>query len=203
MIINLYPDNCKDYLFFHNWIKGRELAIINPQEYTDYIHQGLNATHRNRFNYSVKNGYSSRQFNWNFRNEHLQDIYNINISSRERQGRPMTEAYFNYPLLQSTDTECTEHRKIFIACTKNEKIYAYCELYLIGEMSEISTILGHKNYLKDGIMINLQVAIVEISRSNNIKALVYYEMDSGTEGLKYWKRASGYKPIKLTEHLIP
>lgn len=194
MNVNLHPDDCKDYHFFSDWIKGKLLAVHDLQT-------KFNSTARNRLNYCKKLGYNTHGEGLGSRNSNLPDIYEINTSAEERQGKPMNPAYFEYPKEVVFNEFCQHHYFDFIGVfhPDTKKMVAYTELYFIGEFVNISRILGHKDYLKDGIMLYLIELTINLCKYNDTKALIYNQWESGTEGLKYFKHSTGFKPMQISE----
>lgn len=197
MKLNLYPDECAHYVFFRDWIPGKELAVI---DFTDYNPdekisiQYFNATARNRAAYCVRKGYRSLT-GWENRNERLDDLFKINTSKDIRQGRRLPDNYFDFPKTTIPGNQCPKHHIDFIGIEdKDGTLVAYCELYIIGEYAHISRILGHYDHLKNGIMLLLMQRIILVCISNKIKGLCYYLWNSGGEGLRYFKHSTGFKP---------
>jgi len=196
MNVNFHPDNCKHYQFFHDWLiqnNSKQLAVHNLQ-------MRFNATARNRLKYAIKNDYRVHR-GWDIRNNHLDDVYQVNISKGERQGRKMGEGYFNYPeKIIFKIPQCDKHYVEFFGClTDQGTLVGYIEAYFIGEMVEISRILGHAEHMKNGVMLLLMDDLIDYSKSINARCIVYYLWDSGTLGLQYWKHSTGFRPIYLQE----
>jgi len=64
----------------------------------------------------------------------------------------------------------------------------------MGELMNISTIIGHHAYLNDGIMLLLMEQIQHTAEAMGVKAITYGTWDSGTEGLRHWKHSVGFEP---------
>lgn len=194
MIVNLKPDECQHYKFFKDWIVGKRLAVHD-------LTTPSNATARNRLSYCRRKGYTTLK-GWDERNQRLSDLYEINTSAKERQGKPMNPAYFDpvQPIL--FNEQCKFHHVEWYGVqTIGWKLVGYVEAYFIGEMVNISRILGHADYLKDGIMLLLIEELISDCVYQNVKAVVYNEWDSGTAGLQYFKHSTGFREMELTESI--
>ena len=86
------------------------------------------------------------------RDDYLDDIYAINTSMPERQGRPMAEAYLHRlaPQRPLPDFPCPRHALRQYGVLRDGHLYAYAWVYVIGEMCLFSTILGHGEHMKAG-----------------------------------------------------
>jgi hypothetical protein len=96
-------------LTFKEFLQCDDVCFIDLAEIRDvdeFIIQRWAATQRNRLRYSVKKGYSTRLITLQERNDHLQDIHEINISADVRQGKPMAQNYKDYPKAYTTEGSC-------------------------------------------------------------------------------------------------
>ncbi len=128
------------------------VAIINVPKSIDLYLKDIGGKSRNMNKKAEKNNISCTKFNWN---DKLDDIFDINTSSLNRQGRVMDKSYTNYPLKINTIKE-DDFAIIFIGAFVNTKLIGYIELYNYGNFTMINRILGHKDYLKFGVM-NLMI----------------------------------------------
>ena len=86
--LNLHPDNCKEYHFWNDYIQKHDnIACVILSEKTT-----LNSTGRNLRNKAIRLGYKCTILTYEERNNLLQDIHEINISSLYRQGKRMKES---------------------------------------------------------------------------------------------------------------
>ena len=192
-IVNLKASDCCDrWHFYRKWLPGKVLAV-----HTVGVSQ-FNATARNRLNYCMKLGYTASSKDWNEWNDHREDVFKINTSASERQGNPMNPAYFDYPDEKHIENNCY-HSYRLVVVEYGGVWYAYSILHAMGELMNISTILGHADHLKDGIMLLLMQEIIKLAESLNVKYIDYNLWDSGTKGLQYWKHSTGFKPMELKE----
>lgn len=152
---------------------------------------------RRKVRRALRSGYVFEEID---RRNYLDDIYAINTSMQERQGRPMTGAYLErpkpYPPLPTF--ECPRHQLKTYGVLKDSTLVAYTWVYQIGEMCLFSTILGHGAHLNEGIMFLL---IAESLRRLTAEAGTRYAMYnmhwSGTEGLRFFKERMGFAPYRV------
>jgi len=204
MLINLIPNHdCKLYNEWSSLIASeRKWAVLDLSRFTDiedYIMKGMNPTARNRFRFSSKHGFISMVAGNALRNECLDAIHEINNSAEIRQGRIMSKSYRDYPVAYTSEPTCTDHYSNWIFCFIENKLLAYITSNHCGELSAASQILGHADHLHSGIMLNVWVKFVEVCLQRGTKFILYGEIDSGTEGLQYWKHSVGLTHIKLEE----
>ncbi len=147
---------------------------------------------RRKVRHAIKLGYEFAPFEFD---ECIDDVYEINTSKAERQGRPMTQSYRERPGARGRSPEqaCRRHRNGWFGVFREGKLLAYTNIPQCGEMMLFSTILGHGDHMDDGIMYLLIWETVKLhhERSGTSYA-VYYLMDSGTEGLQFFKRKMGF-----------
>jgi len=121
---------------------------------------------------------------------YINDMIEINESTPVRQGRPMTELYTNRQLF----IERMQY-KLFYFAVKDEKVYAYLHLRRSGDIIIVNSVLGHADYLKDGIMYLL---FDYMFRTLTKDRLIMYDSFLGnTTGLNYFKRKLGFKPFNI------
>lgn len=195
--VNLHRDSCKHWEFYSRWIVGKNLAVWQPGN-------KWNATAKNRLNFAMRNGYIDYDCNWEAWNLHRDDIFKINTSARVRQHNPMNPAYFDYPEAKMIINTCRDHQYRLVMVRHENTVLSYAVLHIIGELANISTIIGHRDFLKDGIMLPLMNRLQWIAVKSDIKAMTYGEWDSGhnengKNGLQYWKHSVGFQPMTLNE----
>ena len=146
-------------------------------------------------------GCDYRVFEWN---HHLLDIHDINISKEIRCGKPMSPAYLrSAEELRKPWREhaCRYHWTIPYGVFFEGKLLAYTLIKRNKDIALYSTILGHGDYLKHGIMHRMHLAIREHLDQSDIKFIMYAGHESGTEGLKLWKKNLLFQPHQLTTNL--
>jgi hypothetical protein len=130
------------------------------------------------------------------REQWIDDIYAVNVSMAERQGRPMSSAYFDLPSFQPLGEQpCPRHR---ISCygtiAPDEHLVAYLVLHRVGELLLVSQLLDNVAYREDGV--GLMYLLFREAFCDQLEAgpaTVYYNrFDSGTDGLRYFKSKLGF-----------
>ena len=92
------------------------------------------------------------------RNNYIDDIYEINTSATIRQGREMSSGY-----LQKQNSYVNEpNYKYFGIINTDGKLLSYCNIGFYGEFALVVTLLGHKQYLNDGIMYLMMIEFNKI-----------------------------------------
>jgi hypothetical protein len=129
--------------------------------------------------------------------EHLDEIFEINTSKAERQGREMKQSYQERPAprgILGDEQRCPRHREDWFGVfTDDGTLVAYASVPLHGEMMLISIILGHGDHMENGIMNLLVFETVKWHRARSgTEYAVYHLHDSGTEGLQFFKRKMGF-----------
>ncbi|RLC65108.1 MAG: hypothetical protein DRI01_01925 [Chloroflexi bacterium] len=198
-------DYCGDrILFWEKWlVKTRApVAMLLVKEYEDvddYFKRGYNQTARNRLRHARKAGYRCRVMTAEERNDRLDELYEINTSKEIRQGRPMRENYRRYPeKAKEPEFHCKLHfDKLYGCFTKEDKWVGYISGNFCGELAAVAQILGHGDYMKDDFMYLLWYYFIEDIMDNipNVKYVIYSQWLDGTDGLRYWKRSVGLKPV--------
>lgn len=148
------------------------------------------------------------------------DIHDINHSKAVRCGGPMRGAY-NDSLEQMVaeygwtagvkppaPPSCPHHfRKdfgIFVPepgrVSHESRLVGYIGLLRLGDTASYTTILGHGDYLKHGIMFRLHFSVMEWAMSLPLEMdgvrLVYY-LTFYPPSLAVWKRKAGFKEMRL------
>ncbi len=212
--INLKPDQCREYKSWAEYLKdSKDSSVLDLTKFSgpeDYLKRGFNSTARNRLRHSLRNDYFSRLIPWKERTEYLQDIHEINVSRPERQSKPMDAHYLEFPKIITGEAICPNHWGSFVGCLgilpgslyEEMKLYAYITTNFVGEMAAASQILGHGDYLKDGIMLNVWFEFVRLCMERGIKYIVYSRWNDGHDGLRYWKQSVGMEPMILREKQV-
>lgn len=202
--INLHPhEQCREYRAWHEYLSDpKPSAVIELPITYGPIERQWSSTARNRLRYSQKMHYSSREITWTERTNYLDDIHAINISKSIRQGKPIAESYLAYPKYITGRKTCDEHYSTFIGCFKDGKLYAYIATNFCGDLVAASQIMGHGDFLNDGIMLNLWHEFVKVCIERKIKLIIYSRWDDGFDGLRFWKKSVGMKPETLKEIIV-
>lgn len=120
------------------------------------------------------------------------DVYRINTSLEQRQGRPMSDGY-RKPISRGPlpSYDCERHRIRTFGVLRGDRLLAYLTLHRVGELALVSMILGHGAHLPDDIMYLLFAGAVDAEAGAG--GWFYYNRhDSGTDGLRYYKERTGF-----------
>lgn len=184
--------NIKNYsIYFH------PIAIIKVPENIDTYLKEIGTKSRNMNVKAIKNGIYCEVFDWN---QYLDDIYEINTSSINRQGRKMDQTYVQYPKkienIKEYDFSIT-----YIGSFIDKKLIGYVELYNYGNFTMTNRILGHKDYLKFGVMNLLVKYCVEYAiKSEKIEYINYLTMQNKeNNSLSAFKNRVGFEEYSLLE----
>lgn len=163
-----------------------------------------------------RHGFFVKRFAWK---NYVPDIVAINRSKEVRSGGPMSDAYRRdvedlggYPSVwrELGEPRCglhfSSHWGVFEEVpghangdlTTNERLVGYIRLKRHGDVGIYSSLLGHGEYLHLGIMYLLHFSLVEHLvqeevESPRIRLLMYGAAESGTEGLRMWKKRTLFK----------
>jgi hypothetical protein len=172
-------------------------------------------------NRARKLGYYVKPFPFSL---HVADIYDIHQSKPIRNGRPLTGEYYLATVEQMgglphqkyvlQEPKCPVHNwqywGVFVEVDGhkqgdvlvNEKLVGYIRLRQQGNSAWYDKILGHGDYLKDGVMYLLHYEIlrffIETSKQNRPKYLVYHQwFTGGDHRLNSWKKKALFKPYYM------
>jgi hypothetical protein len=181
---------------FSHYGTGTSVAIL-PDTYDEWF-ESVGQSTRRKIRRAEKLGYTFEQID---RDKYLDDIYEINNSLEERQGRQMDAAYRERwkefgPL---PEQPCPRHRLLTYGVLKDGKLYAYTWVYQTGEMLLPSTLLGHGAYMNDGIMFLLLAGVFrDLIETAGTRYAVYERHWSGLPGLRFFKEQLGFRPHMVT-----
>ncbi len=158
--------------------------------------QAEHRTARKRAWRSERLGYTFAEVDYS---QHSDDLFVINTSLTERQGRPMTAGYTSrraYGPLSAAQTRCVKHRTHTYGVLTRHKLVAYMTLHRAGDLAMVSTILGHGDHLRNDIMYLLCAGMIDHQAGKG--GILYYNLhSSGTEGLVYFKERIGFRAADL------
>ncbi len=152
-------------------------------------------TARKRATFARYRGYGFRPFE---RSDHQASVNVINRSMPVRQGRPMGDSYMREQVFGPVgEPVCERHRvSQYGVFNRDGLLRAYAVVHRSGELALVSQILGHGDYLEDGIM---HLLLVETYAAEQLDGgyLVYNRHDSGTEGLRQFKEWFRFSPMRV------
>jgi hypothetical protein len=131
------------------------------------------------------------------RNTYIDDIYAINTSLEQRQGRPMDAQY----LVKVTHFERERHYRYYGILNPDGKLMAYANVGLFGNFAAFSQLIGLRN--NDGIMHLLIVEVVnEMIAQPRIRYLMYDTMFGAPPGMQLFKNILGFRPFRAKYSLV-
>jgi hypothetical protein len=190
-------DVCADFAFpLYNQLKrGYETCAVLPMPESVEAWRREHRTARRRANRATNLGYLFHEIR---REQYGHDIFLINTSLEERQGRPMSRGYREeQTFLPLPDYPCPLHAiRTYGVVSDRGTLVAYLWLYRSGELALVSSILGHGEHLANDVMYLLFQGVVgaEIPHGGYF---VYNRADSGTDGLRYFKDKLGFLPMEV------
>ena len=168
--------------------------LVLPPTFEAYWKDPAAYSTRQRVRKALKEGYT---FEFIDRDDYLDDIFAINTSMEERQGRAMSESYRSKPnpFGPLPAYGCPRHQVRTYGVLKDGHLVAYTWLYQVGEMCLFSTILGHGDHLHAGVMYLLIVETLrDVIETAGTKFAMYNMHISGTDGLRFFKKQIGFAP---------
>jgi hypothetical protein len=131
-------------------------------------------------------------------NQYIDDIVEIRTSAPIRQGKAIPVDFYERPKKIMDASSCKYHGDTFYGVFKENKLVAYVTFYLYGQLAQVNHLLGHADYLKDGIMNLLMYEAVNDIIKNKpwIRAINYlYPGNPGAaSGTALFKRSMGFEP---------
>lgn len=130
------------------------------------------------------------------RNEHIDEIHAIHMSSDERQGRPMDEQY----RVRKTRYDTEAHLECHGVFDARDRLVAYCSMGRYGNFVATDQLMGYKG--QDGIMYLLLLTIVcRLIEQRGIDYFMYDTYLGAKPGLQDFKRRVGFRPYRARYEL--
>jgi len=134
------------------------------------------------------------------RHLHNDEIYAINISKPQRQGRPMSNGY-RQPVAFSPlpHYPCDRHAiRTYGVNDPYGTLVAYLWLYRAGDLALVSSILGHADHEDNEIMYLLWQGMVGSEAFVDPDGFIVYNVhSSGTPGLRFKKERYGLHETRV------
>lgn len=134
------------------------------------------------------------------REHHVEEIFAINTSAPERQGRPMTAGYLEWPSFDPlSDYPCSRHRiDEYGVFAPDGDLVAYLVAYVCGDLAMVSQILGHADHLEHEIMYLLAAGTLRDTLERSGPVMWFYNLhSSGQDGLRFFKERLGFRPERV------
>lgn len=193
------------YLYFnkrhkkYKIIKNKTIGVMLyklPKNVEDYEKE---ITGKNSVGYysrrCKKFGYYTKYFD---QAKHLEELYEINTSSSERQGHKMSEQYLE-KVQPEEKKDCIKYFGVF---NSEDKLVGYIRLIITPYLYIISKLLGHKEHLDNNIMYlllhDLTVDLINNGVEEDYEQYFMYDTYfGGSEGIKLYKKRNCFKPFKV------
>ncbi|QYF93518.1 hypothetical protein KY495_23155 [Massilia sp. PAMC28688] len=164
----------------------------NSSEYLATVKKKDYAGHHAR--QARKRGYTVRRIN---RNDHVAEIFRINTSSENRQGRPMDLPY----LTLQTEYEEGPPMQSYGVFNAEGLLTGYCCLGMYGNFAATDRLIGLKT--PDGAMYLLLVEIIcTLIDRGQVDYFMYDTFLGAQPGLKSFKHRIGFQPFRVKYSLI-
>lgn len=173
----------------------RGAAVLDlPSEISEW--DAEHRTARKRANAAERNGYVWGAIN---REDFANDVYAINTSALERQGRPMSDGYLTRPEFSPLPAyACARHRiATYGVLAPDGHLVAYTWVYRTGELVMFSSILGHAQHLDRHVMYLLVRGVLADQIRSGPGVAFYNLWDSGSDGLRFFKERIGMRPADV------
>lgn len=142
-----------------------------------------------------KMGYYTKKFN---QGQYLEQLYNINTSSLERQGHKMSDIYLE-KVEKEEEKDAVDYFGVF---NKDDILVGYIRLIKTPCLFVISKLLGHKDYLNDNIMYlllhDLTLELIKSNKNNDFDQYFMYDTYfGGSAGIKLFKKRNCFEPYRV------
>ncbi|MBN1338012.1 MAG: hypothetical protein JXA03_01740 [Bacteroidales bacterium] len=172
-------------------------AVIEiPGSYDEYSNL-IGYKSRNMIKKAEKNRILYRAFSWN---DYLNDIFMVNTSAVFRQGRRMDRPYRQYPKAVEYPQN-GEFKIIHIGGFLDVQLIGYIELYVYGNIAMTNRILGHMNFLNNGLVNGLFGFVIEYAiRNHSFRYLNYLTMlNEKSDRLSAFKYRVGFRNYSIKQ----
>lgn len=161
------------------------VAILDMTRYKSFEDYRLTIRGKNSADYykrrCEKKDYSFRAIDMN---DFIDEIFEINTSLDKRCGKNMSSAYLN------KKTSYDNTNSIAFGVFKDDKLLAYTQLSVYGELVKINRILGHGDFLNDNIMYFMLFNTLQESfdlKNDGVKYFMYDSFWGNPKGLVLFK----------------
>lgn len=160
------------------------------------LHMAAHRTFRKRASHARNLGYTFAEIR---REKHEDDVFRINTSAPERQGRPMSEGYTRPVKFSPLPVyPCGRHAiHTYGVLAPTGRLVAYTWVYRAGDLVMFSQILGHAAHLAGDVMYELMRGALAAQVEAGPGFAFYNRHDSGTAGLRYYKERCGFAPARV------
>lgn len=187
----------KEYFF-----KEKSIALLKmPQDFESYKTGKPMQAFRTNYNKGKKQGFSCRLF---CGLDYFEQIMEINLSKDERAGGVMRDIYTDRDKVMSF---LRNDPVMFGAFSSQGKLIGYFHLLYGGGLLALNKILGHGNYLEDGVMYfmlgELIRQIPDLYQNGGVRYIMYgsWSVNSASSGVQYYKMRCGFNGYNVRYHI--
>jgi hypothetical protein len=180
------------YLFIKQ--KSIGIALIKLKDFNhaeDYI-KSVNGKNSAAYfsRKAVKAGYVFKSIDIN---KLTNEVFEINNSVAFRQGKEMDKSYKNLSIYPVNENN------LYFGVYKEDILVSYLWVVKSGELAILNRLLGHHDFLKDGIMYFMILSYIEYELSAKSKThfVMYDTFFGASDGLKMFKTRCGFKPYRV------
>ncbi|MFM9007125.1 MAG: GNAT family N-acetyltransferase [Bacteroidota bacterium] len=170
---------------------GIALIDLNSLQHPDAYYKSVSGKNSAAYfsRKSQKNGYQIQVFDPNLLQDQMLEIHR---SVEMRQGKSIDSSYLKP--MQYPENDFNRYYGVF----KDGKLTGYIWAIRSGELMVINRIMGHKNHLDQGIMYALVLYLVELAFSvGSVRFVMYDTLLNASEGLKMFKKRTGFSPYRV------
>jgi hypothetical protein len=158
----------------------------------------IEASGRRNVKKAQRLGYSFGRLDYN---AHLDDVRAIRASTPVRQGR-VPEEFVNGDVSRCSDppSRSTVHDYVYFGVFRDGRLFAYDGCFVCGEVCMIEQLLGHADYLADGVvpLLLVETAKAVCSEYPNVRFYMYGTFFGAGPSMKRFKRKFGFHPCRVT-----
>ncbi|MCG2584305.1 hypothetical protein [Massilia sp. TS11] len=126
------------------------------------------------------------------RNAYVEDIFAINTSLNERQGRPMAEHYQR----KTQHFEVEPNFRYLGVLDSGGRLSAYCNMGFYGNFAAFSQVMGYRN--NDGAMHLLIIDVIcQLLEEGRVDYLMYDTYFGALPGMQRFKSMFGFTPYRV------
>jgi len=168
-------------------------VCVLPPSFEEYCKRIEPAGRRN-IKKAARLGYQFQRLDFN---KHLEDIRAILTSADVRQGKPFTET--DVTPCADPPSRSETHDYPYFGVLRENRVLAYAGCMVAGEICMINTILGHADYLSDGIVPMLIVGIANTlyDKYTGVKYYAYGTFFGAGETLQRFKTKFDFRPHRV------
>lgn len=180
------------YIIFKQKTNG--VALINLNDFIDSADFLKTVNGKNSAAYfsrkAIRLGYVLKPIDINY---YIKEVLQINNSVETRQGKKMESSY------QNMNDYLVNDSNLYFGVFMGDVLLAYLWVVKSGELAILNRLLGHHDYLKDGIMYFMILSYIEheFKLKGRTRYIMYDTFFGASDGLKLFKNRCGFKAYKV------